>query len=558
MTSNQPEENSTNEYKLINNPENKKSTFNDEGEVSVSISKYEGNIFGSPKTINKKKKKPILLDKSVGRGDSSKKSKKNLKLDITKKQNENKKKVKTEDLNLKLDNLNSELIKEQDSLIEEVQKYNTTISQKQTEINSLSKENTVFMSRLNDIKNEMDSYIKLSKIFNLKFQKLEKQEKSIKATIQCREEELNIEIKNTNIEKKEKEKLEFLLQENKENRENLLKEEYISLEQKIKVLKREIQDLKFIINEHEYCKKNINVLKNSKNLLENEYEFEKKKLNMFNINLTEDNYQKEKILKIKLIKDKNKNNMKIKDINDNKTNKKKEKLEINNSAKNFIFKQIELANKIYIKNAGDNYYKINESSSNQKPKNLFLNEEMNVLKQIIPEKNLNKFNERYNLIEHEKKLIEEKIKENKNIKNKLHNNINLIDYSAMKIKEQKMIKTELKSNFIKFKKTTENINNKIKELKKQIKTYDDLLKYKNRENYNYKRHLEYMQQRIDNGQLVLRKDINEENKIDNNENENNNENDNDNYNADEENNDNNDDNNENEEEENEEEENEDN
>ncbi len=121
-----------------------------------------------------------------------------------------------------------------------------------------------------------------------------------------------------------------------------------------------------------------------------------------------------------------------------------------------------------------------------------------------------------------------------------------------------MIKTELKSNFIKFKKTTENINNKIKELKKQIKTYDDLLKYKNRENYNYKRHLEYMQQRIDNGQLVLRKDINEENKIDNNENENNNENDNDNYNADEENNDNNDDNNENEEDENEEEENEDN
>ena len=69
--------------------------------------------------------------------------------------------------------------------------------------------------------------------------------------------------------------------------------------------------------------------------------------------------------------------------------------------------------------------------------------------------------------------------------------------------------------------------------------------------------MEYMQQRIDNGQLVLRKDINEENKIDNNENENNNENDNDNYNADEENNDNNDDNNENEEEENEEEENED-
>ena len=56
MTSNQPEENSTNAYKLINSQENKKSTFNDEGEVSVSISKYEGNIFGARKLLIKKRR----------------------------------------------------------------------------------------------------------------------------------------------------------------------------------------------------------------------------------------------------------------------------------------------------------------------------------------------------------------------------------------------------------------------------------------------------------------------------------------------------------------------
>ena len=403
-------------------------------------------------------------------------------------------------------------MKESGSFIDEVNTYNIKLTQQQKEINLLNEENMEFLSKLTDIRNEMDSKIKLAKIFNLKFQKLEKEEKELKSTINCKEEEKKIEIKNSIREKHEKEKMQKLLEENKENREILLKNEIKQLEQNFELLNNEIKELKSIVSEHKYCEKSINILKHTKSLFANEYEFEIKKLNMLNDKIIEEKAKKEKVLKIKLVRKKfNKDKDK-----DGYEDKKKEKIEINEGAKNFIYKQFELANKNYVKRAGNNYLRVNESSNFEKPKKLFLNEEIDVLGQIMPEKNIYKFNERYNSLEHEKQLIEERMKNFRTIKNEINNNKNLIDYSQMKIKEQNVIKAGFKSNFIKNKKTAEAINNKIKEIAKEIKAYDNLLKYKNKETNNYKKYLYEFQQKIDSGKLIMKKNIEEENDIENN------------------------------------------
>ena len=504
MSLNKHKENVSQKFKLKKGPQNKTSTsINNDSEPSIS--KFEGTILGTQSTKNEKK--PILLNKAVGKGAIPKKSNKNVKFVNINKNNDNK--INIEELESKLDNIKSELLKENGSFIDEINTYNTKLSQQQKEINLLNKENADFLSNLTGLRNEMDSKIKLAKIFNLKHLKLQKEEKELKSSINCREEEKKIELKNSLREKKEKEKMQLLLEENEENREILLHNEIKQLEQKIKLLKNETQNLKFIINEHEYCKKTINNLKHTKSLLANEYDFEIKKLNMFNDKIVEENTKKEKVLKIKLIK--KKSNIDNKDKED----KKKEKIEIKTSAKNFIYKQFELANKNYIKKAGDNYFRINESSNIQKPKKLFLNQEIDVLRQIIPEKNIYKFNERYNSLEYEKKIIEERMKNFKTVKNEINNNKNLIDYSQMKIKEQKIIKAGLKSDFIKYKKTAEAINNKIKELAKEIKIYDNLLKYKNKENNNYRKHLYDLQQKINSDNSIKKQNLEEENDINN-------------------------------------------
>ena len=45
-------------------------------------------------------------------------------------------------------------------------------------------------------------------------------------------------------------------------------------------MQKYIKKLRFSLNENIYCTKNINNMKNVKNLLDNDYQFELKKLNM--------------------------------------------------------------------------------------------------------------------------------------------------------------------------------------------------------------------------------------------------------------------------------------
>ena len=419
----------------------------------------------------------------------------------------NKKKIIINELKTKLDNLNFEFIKERQSFINELNIYNKTIAQKENGIKEIKTEINDLINKLKDIKNELDSHAKLSQIFKLKLNELDKKEKEIKSSIRAREEEIKNEIKNMNKIKKEKERIQKLINENKENRENILNNEYESLNNNIKNLQNEINNLKYLLNVHQDCQKYKNILKNAKNVLENEYEFEIKKINMLKA-IDEEKDNKNKQIK-KLLFNRIKNKKKVIKNNSQKN------IELSKRTKSYIYQQFDLVQKSYNKNSFEVSNIFNESLSIQKPRDLFLSEEKKILKTIIPERNLNIYNERYNDLEKQKKLIEEKIKNNKSIINEINNHKNLINYSSIKIKQQFIVKTAIKAEFIRYRNYVAKLNKKIKEINKEIKIQDNILKIKNKENNNYKNHLFYLQKKIKKGKLILKINLEDENNIEN-------------------------------------------
>ena len=139
MSLNKPKENASQKFKLKKGPQNKTTTaINNNSEQSIS--KFEGNILGTQSS--KRNNKPILLNKAVGKGASPKKSNKNVKFVNITKNNDNK--INIEELESKLDNIKSELVKENGLFIDEINTYNAKLSQQKKEINALNKENADF------------------------------------------------------------------------------------------------------------------------------------------------------------------------------------------------------------------------------------------------------------------------------------------------------------------------------------------------------------------------------------------------------------------------------
>ena len=378
MSNNEPKENIKKKIKILNNPLNRNLNKNSNiKDSNISISKLEGNIPGSTKI--KKSKNMLINNKLIGTEDNN----------VFKGNKNKKKKLIIEELKQKIDDLNTKIITEKQSCLDELYTYNKKISEQEKLINELNNDNFDLLNKLKNIKNEADNHIKLIKLFNVKEHELEKNEKRLKVSINCIEEEIKIEIKNIKTEIKEKGRIKQLLDENNINRENILKNECNSLENVIQQLQSEIKKLEFLSNEHQYCQKYKDALRNTKNILENEYEFEIKKINMFNRDNKEQNFN-------------------IKCLNINNINKKnfiKNKSQINIKTKNYINQKFELAHKNYVRNSSEVLNIINQSHSVNKHNNLFLNEEISVLKEIIPEKSINKYNERYINLENEKRLI---------------------------------------------------------------------------------------------------------------------------------------------------------
>ena len=89
----------------------------------------------------------------------------------------------TEEMEVKLAKINSEMDKERNLLTQENLGLNTELTDRTFEISCLSTENKNLISQLKDIKTSLDDKMKLSKIFLAKTEQLKKNEKNLKKKI---------------------------------------------------------------------------------------------------------------------------------------------------------------------------------------------------------------------------------------------------------------------------------------------------------------------------------------------------------------------------------------
>ena len=407
---------------------------------------------------------------------------------------------KTKKLENELNKLNLEIKIEEEKDFDEINSLKTNLSELETKQVELSKENKKIMSKLKGLETEVNEKFngkfKLSKI--VENSKKLSNKPDVEKLIKAREKQVITAQKNIKYMEKEYTKLSDLIEKSKNGEENKLADELSELNKKIANLEKEIQNLYTIRSEHESCEKIRLSLTTQLNVLSNEIEFESKKKNMPNI--------LDKLPSIGNSK---------KEKNESKKQKEKDKnmtksMEYSQKVRKDIFKDIEKYNskaeiakyKIYNslkkdieeKNEGNNITspdKKNGENNNQIPKigyslssiavlkketkykiddsapkkRLFSDKDKEILQKLIPEENLNSFNERYNNIETEiNKMDEEKTKENKEIKNQIYGDKMQIDVIKIKIKELNL-KIINKNNILsKNRKKIMDLNKKIKEL----------------------------------------------------------------------------------------------
>ena len=411
---------------------------------------------------------------------------------------------KTTQMQNQLSSLKSEYESQKEGCIQDVNKYNNDLEQKNEILLQLSKENNQLINNLKKI--EKDFNKKYTKFME---KKLVKHKKEIKRTEQVVKNDINVklnEIKNvkklTEATKAQQKKYEDLLNNVNDGLEENVKCEHKEINEQIAQLKKEIKELSSIKLEHNNCIKEIQNLTSSLNIINNEIEFETKKSDMIStmrssnnvMNNEESNASKNEsqILKIQneLVANKLNYGSKVRDIILKKGRTPK-KDKINKSALNYIQTEINsIKKKSHKKLTGS----INEAvslidNSYVKDPNLFSDREIEVLKKVIPEDYLEVYNERYEMKKNENKEIEKKFEEHDGIKFENQQIKYDIDSIKMKIKEQERRQADIMIKFRNNKKQILNLKSEIgkyeKSLNKELANLKRLNEIIKKSNYDY-------------------------------------------------------------------------
>ena len=420
-------------------------------------------------------------------------------------------KKKTKEMQQKLCELESSLTQAKTITLNNLSELNSNIEDRNQRIKELSKDNAIFFQNLKMIKEEVDDKMKFVKIFKLKEEELNKKETDLEKIIEMKDKELKITLRNIEIYKKDKQKFEKMLEEfgNEDTLPKLLCT-INDLNIKSEELINTINSLKKIKNEHQNCEQRRNKKSNQLSLLKNEYEFQLKRENLSQqkqIKNKDDSFNNHS-RSPKLFSKKSAN----KGV---KTNRFKsslapiwKELEESNTYKSVA---VTLSSRMKIRNNSEEHLTTIDNT-------LFKPHEKEVLSKLIPIEHLDNFNERFLKVENEKQEIEEKIKYNTQIKKKeIKGNKDKVDYSSLQMKEQTKKTIKLNSEITKQKREISELNNKIKQLKIDLKFTNDLMAIKTKENDKLTAHFEEINEKIDKGILVLKEK--EENNEDEEENE---------------------------------------
>ena len=347
----------------------------------------------------------------------------------------------TEEMQIKLAQLNSEIDKEQNLVIQETNELNTDITDKGFEISCLSSENKNLMKQLKYIKTSLDDKMEIGKVFYAKMEKLKISEKQLKKKIEVLEKEIELAEKNSKIVQKDCKRIAVLAKNNEEGKEKILNEELDNLIKSKSELEKNNFKMRKALKEHKFCPKIKSNLVNKLNMLNNSYEFEKKKINMLETSLVSLEQKKEKIKKE--IKDKEDFNKVLKNMD--KINS--EQITMSPCARKHISNICDIIEEQNKKNS-EIIRNIDNTSYQKLRKTLFTDSEQVQLASIIPPSFLNEFKERFEMIENERYDLMDKLQKNKNKLNGRSEDIQIkLNYTELRRKEQKMRWADMNANF---------------------------------------------------------------------------------------------------------------
>ena len=384
--------------------------------------------------------------------------------------NKTKEKNDPNELNKELYFLKNEYESEKVKSVEDIKEINDKLSETNKELQSVSKENYQLILKLKDI----ESHLKIDylKSFNERMKKRNlhlKNEQILKNRIRVKDEEIKIAQKLAQVEKKQQQKYQNLLNEvnngMEENKSNDLK----SLKEEINKLNIEIEELYKTKIVHKYCPKNIQNLKHKLSLYNTEYEFESKKNDML---ANQSSQSKNKNNNISDDEDEGLRNLVV-NYSENIRKKilkqsvpKPEKL--NNFTSRYITEKINFINR-----TPNNKTLHGKSTKNKNINiNLFNENEYNFLKNIIPSKYMNKFVNEFDNIKKEKEDIQKSFEKNNSKKDEKGKIQFKIDYIQVQKKAESKKYIELLLKYRNNEKKKKEIQSKIKIYEKEIKNYN--------------------------------------------------------------------------------------
>ena len=187
-----------------------------------------------------------------------------------------------QNLENELENIKEELRSEEKKTITDLESLNKELEVLNKTQNNVCTKNKSILNKLKEIQKDINvkfaEKFKVSKVLENKRSNL--YNKNIDIEIKSKENEQNNVQKDIKFNQREIERLQKILEENKEKEGSKVEENYNEVKKNMESLQKEINDLNQIKFEHKNCIKNINILKNKLNVLFIDMEFEKKRLVM--------------------------------------------------------------------------------------------------------------------------------------------------------------------------------------------------------------------------------------------------------------------------------------
>ena len=385
---------------------------------------------------------------------------------------------KNEELCKEKENKEKEIQNEKSATIEQLTELNDTIKKSNQTINELKQENISLIKRLKEIKIEIDS-----KVNTVKPAQLNVNETKI--------ESLSTSINTANKMLKNIEKTKRLFQKEIEIKKNdidkyinstslsykTLLDKYTSLNKVMQEKESELNSLKSIANYHkEYCHKDQVEKESQLKMLHDEYEKTLKDINLLrNKTIKEIPYSPKK----KMISSPSFTSY-----------KKKRRLVTSLQP---IWNKLEHSRK-------NTNTEINQSEV------LFRNNEKELIKKIIPTEIVNKYEEKYNSVDLSVSSIRNKMKLNfSKIKTEIENNKGKVDLYDNQLRRQNKQMISLKKISIDQKREIAEITSRVRQVKKDLKFYTNLIAFKTKENEKLTTHLNDIETKLHNEELKEKK-----------------------------------------------------